>query len=622
MPHKIPAMIWHGFIKDGIRIYKVMPRRLKFSFWCVFGLQLSVALTETFTLLVISLFAMSAANPEAARNHFMVKPFLEIVPAVAEFCSSPRRMVAFTSSFMIAFVLIKNILATITNHFTTVFSEKVAIYVGRESIKRYLNKGYYWHISPQSGEIIHKIMNRANLSSFTVMLLQLYSNVICCLFLFISLFIAQPGLTLVVIACFSVSSIILYVRIRHSLDHAGQLVSTTSIDESVTMTAMTKGIREIITYQQQDVALQKMMNAVEKGLPSRAYLVFCQFLPTVIMESVGFSTIGGMVIYLLASHVPMAEIVSAASILMLTAWRILPAVTRCLSYVVNMRGIKPRALLCLDLLENFTKEEVEPVTEPDPNFRFDSNITLKDACFHYPNSATDVLEQINMTIKKGQSIGLIGPSGAGKSTMALLLSGLVSPTSGSFTVDGLELEPASRAAYLSRLGYVPQNPLLMEGTLADNVAFSKWGQNYDRNKVLEACKLAAMEFVDSDPKALDKPLGSGGGLSGGQAQRVAIARAHFTSPEIIIFDEATSSLDRANENIIRSTITRIRGQITSIIIAHRLTTVEDCDLLFWIEKGRIRKSGPPSELIALYEAESALPPETPSVSTELDRSLS
>jgi ABC-type multidrug transport system fused ATPase/permease subunit len=607
MPHKLPSMIWKSFIEDGIRIYRVLTKRLKFSFWCVFVLQFSVALTETFTLLVISLFAMSAANPEAARNHFLVKPMLEMVPVVADFCSSPRRMVAFTSSFMIAFVLIKNFLTILTNHFTTIFSERVAIYVGRESIRRYLNKGYYWHISPKSGEVIHKIMNRSNLSAFTVMLLQLYSNVICCVFLFTSLFIAQPSLTLIVILCFSFSSLILYTRIRRSLDNAGQIASSTSVEESVTMTAMTKGIREIITYRQQRVALDKMMNAVEKGLPSRAYLNFCHSLPSVIMECVGFSTIGGMVIYLLASHVPMEEIVAAASILMLTAWRILPAVTRCLSYVVNMRGIRPNALLCLDLLETFTKEQVDPVTDPDPDFRFDKEIVLKDASFHYPSSTANVLEEINLTIKKGQSAGLIGPSGAGKSTLALLLSGLVAPTDGSFTVDEVELTSPTRAAYLSKLGYVPQNPLLMDGTLADNVAFSKWAQEYDRAKVLEACKLAAMEFVDNDPKALDLPLGSGGGLSGGQAQRVAIARALFTTPEIIIFDEATSSLDRANENIIRNTITRIRGQITSIIIAHRLSTVEDCDIIFWIENGRLKQFGPPSEILPLYEATTAMP---------------
>jgi ABC-type multidrug transport system fused ATPase/permease subunit len=596
-------MFWHAFVKDSLRVYAVLPRRLRLSFWFVFVLQIATAVTETLTLLVISLFAMSVASPEAAMNHFLVRPFMETFPSVADFCSTPRRMVAFTSSFMVMFVCLKSVLTLTTMYFTTLFSEKVANHVGREAIGRYLAKSYYWHISSRSGKVIHKIANRISLSALTVQLLTLYSNVICSSFLFASLFIAQPRLTLVVILCFAFSSLSLYAVIRHRIDRAGQLSSSTSIEENISVTAMTRGIREIVTYRQQRMALRKMMDAVERGLPARSFLNFCYTIPSVTMECVGFVTIGGMVIHMLSRQMPMEEIVAAASILMLTAWRILPAVTRSLGCSVAIRGIKPRALLCLDLLETFTRERVEPEVEPDPGFRFERSLALKGASFRYPDSAGDSIRDISLTILKGQNVGLIGPSGAGKSTLALVLSGLVAPTGGLFEVDGRVLDPASRASYLMRLGYVPQNPLLMDGTLADNVAFSRWGQDYDRGRVLEACRLAAMDFVARDPASLDLVLGGhGGSLSGGEAQRVAIARALFVSPEVIIFDEATSALDLANEGAIRNTIGRIRGRITSIIIAHRLSTVEDCDLLFWIDSGRLVTSGPPSEIIPLYQA--------------------
>jgi ABC-type multidrug transport system fused ATPase/permease subunit len=298
---------------------------------------------------------------------------------------------------------------------------------------------------------------------------------------------------------------------------------------------------------------------------------------------------------------------------MLTAWRILPIVTRSLSFSVIIRGAKPAAMLCLELLENFTKQETEPPVDPDPDFEFKKTLTLKDVSFHYPESDQDTVKDINLSITKGQNIGLVGPSGAGKTTLALLLSGLVQPTEGRFEVDGRELNQAARSAYLLKLGYVPQNPLLLDGTLADNVAFSQWGQDYDRNKVLDSCKLAALDFVVKDPKNLDLNLGgsSGRALSGGEAQRVAIARALFADPQVIIFDEATSALDQANEGLIRNTIKRIKNQITTIIIAHRLTTVEDCDLIFWVDSGRIKMSGPPSEIIPLYENSFCLPDQAP-----------
>jgi ABC-type multidrug transport system fused ATPase/permease subunit len=139
--------------------------------------------------------------------------------------------------------------------------------------------------------------------------------------------------------------------------------------------------------------------------------------------------------------------------------------------------------------------------------------------------------------------------------------------------------------------------------VADNVAFSQWGENYDRKAVEAACRQAAMDFVFEHPKGLDLPLGSGGqGLSGGQAQRVAIARALFARPEIIIFDEATSALDQASENLITETIGKLAAETTVVIIAHRLTTVENCGRLIWLEGGRVRAEGPPAEILPFYRA--------------------
>ncbi|MDR2935121.1 MAG: ATP-binding cassette domain-containing protein, partial [Candidatus Adiutrix sp.] len=206
-------------------------------------------------------------------------------------------------------------------------------------------------------------------------------------------------------------------------------------------------------------------------------------------------------------------------------------------------------------------------------------------------------------VRRGERIGLIGASGAGKSTLALLLTGLVPPQEGRFLVDGRELTPAGRAAYVRLVGFVAQTPLLLPGTVADNVAFSRWGEEYDRREVEAACRRAAMDFVFSHPQGLDRRLGSGGqGLSGGQTQRVAIARAFFARPEIIIFDEATSALDQASENLIAEAVAGLAEKTTVVVIAHRLTTVEGCGRLIWLENGRVRAEGPPAEILPDYRA--------------------
>jgi ABC-type multidrug transport system fused ATPase/permease subunit len=469
-------------------------------------------------------------------------------------------------------------------------------------LRRYLNKGYYWHMSSESQAVINKFDSRISLTSFLMILLLLYSNVFCCLTLFISLFLAEPKLTPLVIAAFFLASLITYMLLRRRLDRAGQKANLLAIAASADRLALVQGLREVLIYRQQDVFFVFMTDTMAQGMSPRAFMAFADFLPGQALEFTGFATITGLTIAMLTLGLPMSVIVSSTSMLMLTAWRVLPAVNRTLSYIVKLRGLRPAALTCLELLETFIKEEPEPLPEPDPGFRFEKSLALEKAVFTYPGGREQALSDLSLTINRGEKVGLIGLSGAGKSTLALLLTGLVQPQSGRFLVDGRELESAGRAAYLRLMGFVPQSPLLLPGTVADNVAFSQWGEKYDRQAVEEACRRAAMDFIFDHPQGLDRPLGSGGqGLSGGQAQRVAIARALFTRPEIIIFDEATSSLDQASENIITETISKLATGTTVIIIAHRLTTVENCDRLIWLEEGRMRAEGPPTEILPLYQ---------------------
>ena len=600
----LPRMIYQAFIKDGRRLYRLLPRPMRRSFWVVFFIQFISALTETLTLLVISLFAVSVAAPEAARNNPLIKPLLALSPTLTEWSASHRRLVAITSLVMVAFIVFKAFFSTIVTHKTTVFSEKVSLHIGRETLRRYLHKSYFWHISPESPAVIHKFSQRGQLSGFLVALLLVYSNTLCCLALFTSLFLVQPLLTFVVVTAFGLGSLGTWLFLRRRLDHAGQKASALAIAESADRLALTQGLREVLLYRRQDIFFQKMGDTMAAGMPVKAFLSFSGYLPSQVLELIGFATIALMTVGLIAWGAPMAVIVSSTSMLMLTAWRVLPAVSRTLNYTITIRGLRPAALVCLELLETFITEEPEPLPEPDPEFRFEKELALEKAVFTYPGSRRPALAELSLSVNHGEKVGLIGVSGAGKSTLALMLTGLVQPQAGRFLVDGQELSEAGRAAYARLVGFVPQMPLLLEGTVADNVAFSQWGEEYDRSAVEEACRQAAMDFVFGHPQGLDRRLGAGGqGLSGGQSQRVAIARALFARPEIIIFDEATSALDQASESLIADTIRELAGDTTVIIIAHRLTTVENCDRLIWLEGGQVKAEGPPAGILPRYRAD-------------------
>jgi len=600
---KLPRMVYQAFIKDGRRLYRLLPGPLRFDFWVVFSTQFALALVETCALLVISLFAVSIAAPEAARNNALVKPLLALSPALAEWSADHRRLVMFTSFFMAAFILFKILLSALVSRKTIVFSEEVSLHIGREALRRYLHKNYFWHLSPESPAVFHKFNLRGQLSAFLVSLLLLYSNVFCCLALFASLFRAQPGLTLAVAVLFSLGGLGAYMFLRRGLDRAGQETVALVQAESAERQALLQGLREVLLYRREEVFFKKMAALMEAGKPVQVFQLFAGHLPAYVLEIIGFGTTALVTVLLLALGLPMAVIVSATSMLMLTAWRVLPAVNRTLNYTIAIRSLRLAAMSCLELLETFIAEDPEPRPEPDPGFRFEKSLALEAAGFTYPGSREPALSGLSLTISRGEKVGLIGVSGAGKSTLALLMTGLVAPQTGRFLVDGRELGPSARAAYVLMVGFVPQSPLLLQGTVADNVAFSRWGETYDRRAVEEACREAAMDFIFDRQEGPDLPLGAGGqGLSGGQAQRVAIARALFAKPEIIIFDEATSALDQASENLIAETIRKLKSENTVVIIAHRLSTVENCDRLIWLEGGQVRASGPPAQILPRYLA--------------------
>ncbi|MDR1872918.1 MAG: ABC transporter ATP-binding protein/permease [Deltaproteobacteria bacterium] len=595
--HQLPIMFYRGFVRDSARLYRILPPELKVRYWLVLGLQILTALTETFTLLVISLFALTIAAPDAAPSHFLIRPFLNYFPKLAEIVANPRSMVILTSSLMIFFVAIKCVLTIYASHRATVQAQRMSLELSGQALASYLASDFEEHLKTETQNVIHLITNRDRVGLFFLNNLFLYANAFSCLTLFVSLAVIEPKLTLIVVVAFGLAALTVYGLVKKQLDAFSQKVQQDHVKEGRDLLALNQGVREILIYGRQKTALKRFFALGQGSVKARAFVYFCSTIPSQALEAVGFGTIGLMVVSLILYNLPLADIVASTSILMLTAWRILPAVSRCLSFAVSVRSLRPQAIALLELVEN---KVAQPLAPPDPNFTFEKEISLDNVTFTYPSGDQPAVQDLSLTIQKGQSVGLIGLSGSGKTTVALLLSGLVTPKAGRFLVDGETLTPAKRAAYFKILGYVPQNPLLLEGTLAENVAFSQWGETFDRDRVFKVCQEAALDFAVSRKEGLDQLLAPSS-LSGGQAQRTAIARALYPNPKIVIFDEATSALDQASENIIKNTLERFQGRLTSIIIAHRLATVEKCDLLVWVDAGSIKLSGPPAIVIPEYE---------------------
>lgn len=587
---------------DICRILHLLDAQLRMRSAGLFALMVAQSLLELGFILTLTYMGLALTNGDALRATPLFHSLFYVFPSLRDWAADTRHLLLLAGMVVITVSILKNAVNYLAAHGIALLGEDISLSIGSEIMERYLHRDYTWHLSSESASMFQRMMWRGNLGTMLNHLLTLYACILTLLVLFLSLVSQEPVLTTLVIAITGMVGIALYRGIRRHIDGNAASIANSAQEETRALMCATKGIREVLIYRQQSTFLQALMRAALKGRKPRTFIAIVPSLPTWVLEATGFGVVILTIAYLVfVQDADAQRITSALALLLLTAWRVLPYCNRMVSLQISIRSLRPTTEAVLELLENL---RAAPYSAPPPlaqNFAFSRCIEMHNICFRYAQAADDCLHDITITLRKGEKVGLIGPSGSGKSTLAGVLSGLLPISSGHLSVDGQELTPSYAAALAMQIGYVPQMPFLFAGSLAENIAFSQWGQPWDEARVRETCSQAAIDFVDTHPAGLNQPIGeSGAGLSGGQAQRVSIARALYMHPSLLIFDEATSALDQTNENAIQQTIDYLADDVTCVIIAHRLTTVEHCDTLIWLDRGRIVMQGPPREVLDIY----------------------
>ena len=593
--------VYDIFWGDMRRVYQLLPSRLRVQIWLLFFGMLSTALLEVFAITLLAFLGMSVAAPQATAAHPVFSRLHRLFPGIADIYADPMLFVSLVSVGVWIVFLLKNAAQACVMWRISRLGEIMSLELGEQMLRRYLYSPYIWHIASDSARTATALGGRESLSNLLIQILNTHVYAITALTLFVTLLSATPGVILGAVLGTVALAVLMYAVLKRRMDTAGRLALESAQGQSKSMLSVVNGIRDVLIYRQQDVFLQAYTQACRKGSISRSVVAVTPPTPSWILEVVGIGVIP-LSIWLLARQgsTDLGRVASIISLVMLTAWRILPMVNRVLSTLISIRGIRPRAMNCLEVFEEMRGLPGIDLVNPDPDYAFNRALELRGVCFRYPDKEDDALRDISLTIPKGGQVGIIGLSGAGKSTLAGILSGLMEPTAGHILVDGAPMGKAQAAAYMLRVGYVPQSPYLFAGSVADNVAFSQWGRQYDRERVLRACRMAALDIVESGAGINIRIRERGAGLSGGQAQRVSIARALFCEPEVLIFDEATSSLDQANEDAIMETIGTYRGTITCVVVAHRLSTLEKCDYIYWLDDGMLKAHGPTAEMLQKY----------------------
>lgn len=322
-------------------------------------------------------------------------------------------------------------------------------------------------------------------------------------------------------------------------------------------------------------------------------------IPRLVIESFTVSGVLSILLVLISTGTNVMDIVPQLSAFMVAAIRLLPSVNRITGYYNGIPYMEGALDNVLELLKNQDLEilsgEKSVCTEgancvETKEITFDRCICFDNISFKYKKDqdTSVIFDEASFEILSGQSVGLVGVSGAGKTTAVDIILGLLKPDSGKVLVDGVDIED-NMSAWLSHLAYIPQSIFLLDDTIKANIAFGRNITDISEEQVWKAIKDAQLEeFVRSLPEGLDTQIGEAGvRLSGGQRQRIGIARALYNNPDVLFFDEATSALDNETEAAIMESIDSLKGRKTMVIIAHRLTTIENCDVVYRVQDGKI-----------------------------------
>tara|TARA_B100000963_G_C22610983_1_gene664858 strand:- start:105 stop:1910 length:1806 start_codon:yes stop_codon:yes gene_type:complete len=483
------------------------------------------------------------------------------------------------------------------------FSFNVGAEIGNKLFKYYLNKDWLFFTQGNSNNYLRKISQEAERVSTGVIqqALMMNSRIILSIILIFTIFLYNNFVALFLFLIFALSYLIIFNFLKKRIIFHGENISVKQNDRFRIMSESFGGIKDIILNQSDNYFINKFEKASFNHAKSKGSNVIFSMLPRYLLELIFYGTIIILcIILLLIQESNTTSILITLSVFGLASLKLLPTFQSIYFCYSNIAGnISAYYEIRKELNEIIEKNKIKKsfVYKKIPNtFK---NINLIDVCFKYPNSKKNTLNNINITIPFMSKIGIVGMTGSGKSTLIDIICGLISPTKGEIKIDNHYLNQETINSWYERIGLANQSIFIADKKLVENIAFGIDEKYIDINKIEAAIKASYLnEFTEKLPDKKNTILGERGvQLSGGQRQRIAIARAFYFNKDILILDEATSSIDNFTEEKIISNIFNISKNKTLIMISHKINTLKDCDKIYVISEGNIIDEGKFEDLI-------------------------
>ncbi len=555
--------------------------------WKLVGLFFVIAIGSAFEMLGVTIFmpfTQVVMNPDTIRENEYLKVAYDTLGV-----RSSRDFLAILTFAIILVYLFKNLFLGWQKNAIYTFCYDMQKRISVRLLKAYMREPYIWHLGKNAAELTRSLNNDTDLFTKGIIhSMELLTELVVCVVLGIYLFTVSHSITVVVLGILAVTLLIFTTISRRMSSHLGREAQQNSgimfrlINESL------GGIKELKILRREPYYQKRYEEISAKYMRALRISRLVGGLPRYVVEATCMS--GLLIAILIKMYFGQREVqafIPQLAVFAVAAFRLLPSVGKINEQFSNILYSAPSIeLIYLDLR---SVETMPPETETgDPDWRLQREISVSHLSFRYPNTEEEVLTDVSMIIPKGKTVALIGPSGAGKTTLADILLGLLAPERGHVKADEMDIFK-NLATWQGQVGYIPQTIFLSDDTIRRNIAFGVADEEIDEERVRDAADKAQLSaFIDTLPEGFDTVVGERGArISGGQRQRIGIARALYTDPEVMVLDEATSALDGETETAVMEAIDSLHGTKTMVIIAHRLTTIRNADLIYEVENGRV-----------------------------------
>ncbi|WP_026491742.1 MULTISPECIES: ABC transporter ATP-binding protein [unclassified Butyrivibrio] len=531
-------------------------------------------------------------DPDAVRGKIEKLPVINGLPKAMGLDTNAKLICAILATLIIIYV-VKNIYLLILVYVQNSFISKTRNDMISRVMREFLNRPYEDYLGADIPTVF-RITDGDIPKTFSLMLalLNLCTELVVSTFLGIYLVYTNWKMALLMIVVLGGMTVLITKVLKPVMNDIGKKNQSIASRIAKWRIQAIYGLKEVKVLNREDFFIRNYYESGKIGADTDIRYTVLNNSPRSLIETVFMAAVFGFIIVYVSRGGDTKLLVEHLAAFAVAAIRLIPSANRINNYITEIAYEEPALNFVYNNLSESMKSDKKMAAERSaiagPALQLNDKIELKGITFAYPDADKNIFTGADMTVPKGKSVGIMGSSGAGKSTIVDILLGLLHTKSGEILCDGQNIF-SNYESWLAQIGYIPQSIYLIDESIRDNIAFGIDADEIDEARIWQVCEEAQLaDFIKSLPEGLDTKIGDRGvRLSGGQRQRIGIARALYHNPEILVFDEATSALDNETEAAVMEAINSFHGKKTMIIIAHRLNTIEKCDMIYEVRDEKI-----------------------------------